>query len=291
MNKFDIKDFFKFIPDRTYIKIHFYLKMGYIPNLESPVTFNEKLQWYKLNYHNPILKSLVDKYEVRNFIESKIGSEFLSKMYGIYDSVEDFLQSDLPERFVVKCTHDSQSTHICRDKKTFDFDAACMDLRRAMQRSWYWQGREWAYKDCVPRVMVEEYLEDGGKFCPDDYKFYCFDGKCELIQFNTGRFDGVPCRYFTPEWKYIADENGVRRECDAVDSPVALKKMIQLSEVLASGFPHVRVDWYCIGERLVFGEMTFYTGSGFDPMDRSRKGRSEPLDVEMGQKMNLRTFG
>lgn len=164
-----LKNNLRFIPDEAYMRMYFKAKLHYEPDFENPKTFNEKLQWYKLNYHNPVLTQLADKYGVRSFVEELVGAEYLVPLYGVYGSVEEIDLEKLPEKFVLKCTHDSQSTFVCTDKTKFDFEEAKRRLRVALGRNWYWQGREWAYLDIVPRVVAEAYLDEPGRETPTDY--------------------------------------------------------------------------------------------------------------------------
>ena len=150
-----LKNNLRFIPDETYMRLYFKAKLHYEPDFERPITFNEKLQWYKLNYHNPVLTQLADKYGVRSFVEERIGSEYLVPLYGVYNSAKDIDLDKLPEKFVLKCTHDSQSTFVCTNKSKFDFAEAKKRLDVALHRNWYWQGREWAYKGIAPHVVAE----------------------------------------------------------------------------------------------------------------------------------------
>lgn len=140
--------------------MYYRLKFKHKLNLEEPQTFNEKLQWLKLNNKNPLYSKLVDKYEVRECIKNKIGEEFLIPMIGIYDRFEDIDFEKLPNRFVLKCTHDSGSVIICKDKEKFDEKSAKRELTKALKRNFYYDAREWPYKNVKPRIIVEEYMED-----------------------------------------------------------------------------------------------------------------------------------
>ena len=57
--------------------------------------------------------------------------------------------------------------------------------------------------------------------------------------------------------------------------------MIDFSKILSNGIPHVRVDWYEINGKLYFGELTFYTCSGFIPFE------NEKWDYEIGEMLKL----
>ena len=287
IDKYALKDVLKFVPDRLYLKAYFRAKLGYSPSFDNPQTYNEKLQWMKLHYHNPLLCKLVDKYEVRDYVAGLIGDQYLVPIVGVFDSVEDFLGADLPNEFVVKCTHDSQSTHICTDKSTFDFNDVARKLDRALHRNWFWQSREWAYKDVRPRIVVEGYLREEGHLSPNDYKFYFFDGSCELIQCDADRFEDKNEQLFTPDWASLGTSCSPQAPKQLMPKPAAFEQMMELSSILASGFPHVRVDWYCIDGHPYFGELTFYTGGGFDPFYSDMKC-PDALDLRLGECFNLR---
>lgn len=287
IDKYAMKDMLKFVPDCLYLKAYFRAKLGYSLSFDNPQTYNEKLQWMKLHYHNPLLCKLVDKYEVRDYVAGLIGDQHLVPIVGVFDSVEDFLSADLPNEFVVKCTHDSQSTHICTDKSTFDFNDVARKLDRALHRNWFWQSREWAYKDVRPRIIVEGYLREEGHLSPNDYKFYFFDGSCELIQCDADRFENKEEQWFSPDWISLGNLSSSTVPEQLISKPSAFEQMMELSSVLAAGFPHVRVDWYCIDGNPYFGELTFYTGGGFDSF-YSDGPHPDALDRKLGECFKLR---
>lgn len=277
-----LKNNLRFIPDEAYMRLYFKAKLHYEPNFECPITFNEKLQWYKLNYHNPVLTQLADKYGVRSFVEERIGSEYLVPLYGVYNAAEEIDLDKLPERFVLKCTHDSQSTFVCTDKSNFAFVDAKKRLGVALHRNWYWQGREWAYLGIPPRIVAEAFLDEPGRTTPTDYKFYCFDGKVALVQTDADRFTNHDMQYFSPEWEQRGDIDHEVSDHAPTKKPVNYELMLELSEALSAGFPHVRVDWYNIAGKPYFGEMTFYTGGGFDSF-YALEPQPDVLDCELGE--------
>lgn len=281
-----LRNSMRWIPDETFLRMRFKAKLHYKLDLDHPKTFNEKLQWCKLHYHNHDLTTLVDKYGVRSFVEERIGLEYLVPLYGVYDSVEEIDLNELPEKFVLKCTHDSQSTIVCTDKSRFNFENAKKRLRIALQRNWYWQGREWAYKDITPRVVAEAYLDEPGRQTPTDYKFYCFDGKAALVQTDADRFTAHDMQYFTPNWEQCGDIDHQVSDRKPTEKPENYDLMLNLAEILVKDFPHVRVDLYNIAGKPYFGEMTFYTGSGFDPF-YAKEEHPDRLDCELGSKLNL----
>ena len=276
-----LKNCLRFLPDETYMRLYFKAKLHYDPDFSQPKTFNEKLQWYKLNYHNPELTKLADKYAVRAYVEDRLGSEYLVPLYAVYQSVDEIDIGNLPDKFVLKCTHDSQSTFVCTDKQAFNLKYVKRRLRTALNRNWYWQGREWAYRDIEPRIIAEAYLDESGRETPTDYKFYCFDGEAALVQTDVDRFVNHDMQYFSPDWQQRGDILHALSDREPTKKPENFDLMLSLAERLADGFPHVRVDWYNINGRPYFGEMTFYTGGGFDPF-YALESQPDQLDCELG---------
>lgn len=151
------------IPDQLYIKVRYYLKTGKRINLENPTTFNEKMQWLKLYDKNPIYTEMVDKYLVRQIISNIIGKEYLIPLIGVWDRVEDIDFSVLPNEFVLKCTHDSGGLVVCRDKSKLNIEEAKTKIQNSLKRNYYWHEREWPYKNVVPRIICEKYMENDGE--------------------------------------------------------------------------------------------------------------------------------
>lgn len=201
------------IPDRLYLKLKFRQKMGKWPDLDNPKTFNEKLQWLKLHDRKPIYSTMVDKYEAKRYIADIIGEEYIIPTLGVWDRFEDIDFDALPNQFVLKCTHDSGGLVIVCDKSSMNLDAARKKINRSMKRNYYWHGREWAYKNVKPRIIAEQYMEDGNPGeKPEridagltDYKVHCFNGKPKLILVCKDRFSrgGMTEDFFSDEWNHL----------------------------------------------------------------------------------------
>lgn len=170
-----------FIPDEMYIKLQFLFNMGYWPKLAFPQTLSEKLNWLKLYYHNPKLHQLVDKYEVGCYVEETIGKEYVIPCIGLWNSVDDINFDKLPNQFVLKCTHDSGSVVICKDKTTFDVNAAKAKLKKGFNCNYFITKREWAYKGLKPRVIAEPLIPYLGKPESVEYKLTVYNGKVRFI--------------------------------------------------------------------------------------------------------------
>ena len=265
------KGYLNFLSDETYLKLLYRATMHRRLNLKSPKLYNEKLQWLKLHDRKDIYATMVDKYEVRDYISATLGDEYLIDCYGIYDKADDIDYDALPDRFVLKCTHDSGSVEICRDRGSFDIKEATERLREACRRNYYSTYREWPYKDVRPRIIAEEYLEDA---CGDlkDYKIMCFGGRAEVIEVHENRF--VKGRehtqtFYDRDWNRLdIIQHGLMPCTEHRDRPKCLDKMMELSELIAADMYHARIDWYQIDGRIYFGEITFYDGSGFERFDK-----------------------
>lgn len=259
----------KWIPDKAYLKMIYLMETGQKLNLKYPKTYSEKLQWIKLFDRKTLYTKLVDKYEVRKYIAATIGENYLIKLIGTYNSVDEIDWNVLPNAFVLKCTHGSGSNIICIDKKRLDIDNAKIKLRKWMKHNWFWFGREWPYRNVKPRITCEEFLSDNGEV-PEDYKVLCFNGKAKLIEVHTGRFADHKQDFYDIKWNKTEISQGTPRSTIIVNKPKILEKMLQLSEILSQNTYHVRIDWYVVENKLYFGEITFFDASGFCPFDKEK---------------------
>ena len=192
------------VPDTIYVRIWYFYRSRRWLNLKKPKRFTEKINWLKLYEHgrNPIYSILSDKYEVRKFVEDKIGKQYLIPLIGVWEKFEDIDFSKFPNQFVLKCTHDSGSVVVCKNKNAFDYKFAQKKLSRALRENYYLWSREKAYKSILPRIIAEQYIEDEAGHL-NEYKFYCFDGEIKLIMVNYDRFKNVKSNLYTPEWEYV----------------------------------------------------------------------------------------
>ena len=241
--------------------------MGKALDLKNPKTFNEKLQWLKLNDHNLNYIKLVDKYESKKIVAEIIGDQYIIPTLGVWNSFEEIDFAKLPKQFVLKCTHDSGSVVICKDKDNFPKNEAKEKIERALKSNYYWSGREWPYKKIPHRIIAEEYVEDSGNGELDDYKFFCFDGIVDNVMVVRGRAQGKPLFYhFDKDWK-LCRFNRLTRSLPSdyhEEKPPFIDEMIVIAEKLSKGFPHVRIDLYEANGQIYFGEFTLYNQSGWE---------------------------
>lgn len=273
----------KHMPDEEYLKRLFKIKVGKNLDLENPVTFNEKLQWLKLHDRNPLYPILVDKYAVKGWVSERIGSEHVIPTYGVWKRFSHIEFDALPERFVLKCTHDSGGLVICSNRSEFDYHSARRIIERSLRRNYYWVAREWPYKEVAPRVIAEEYIQSDCD-CESiyDYKVLCFAGVPKLIELHKGRFVNHTQDWYDTSWNRLAiQQPNIPISSNEDTAPLFLEEMLELSAKLSNGLPHVRVDWYHSGEKLLFGEMTLYDGAGLEPF------LNEDDDIMIGNMINL----
>lgn len=257
----------KLIPTKLILELQFYHHFRRFFNWNDPKSLNEKVQWLKVNNRNKDYIELVDKIRVKDYVSAKIGSEHIIPTYGTWDDANKIDFGKLPEKFVLKCNHDSHCVFLCTDKQNFDVKKAINTLNGRLKYNQYWYGREWPYKYVKPRILAEQLLEniDGSEIV--DYKIMCFNGKPDHIMVCSGRNDNnLRYYYFDRGWRLLRyqDADNELPEGFTLKKPELLDEMFSLSEKLAYGMPMVRVDWYEVNGQLYFGELTFFPCAGFD---------------------------
>ena len=250
-----------------YLKNRFIRNVGYIPNITNPKSYNEKLQWLKLNWYNPLAAKCADKYTVREYVKDKGLENILNNLYGVFESTSEINIDKFPEKFVLKTTHGSGMNIICPDKKNFDWRNAKKQLERWLKLNYYYLGGEWVYKDLKPRIICEEFIETIDNKPPKDYKIFCFNGKPHLLFVASDRGISTKFDFYTCDWKRIPLKQHYPNSNTELEKPRALEEMLSIAEKLSEGFPHVRVDFYYEQERVIFGEMTFFHFGGTQPFE------------------------
>lgn len=274
--------FGRIIPDKLYIKMMYQVKLGCKCNLKKPETFNEKLNWLKLYDRRDIYTKMADKYEVRAYVKEMLGDDYLIPLLGVWDRVEDIDLNILPNQFVLKCTHDSASVVICKNKLTFNWEEAAQRLKKALSINYYYESREWPYKNIKPRVIAECYMVDESNEELKDYKIYNFNGEPRLIQVDFGRFTHHERNLYSTDWEYIDEEiEYPQNPAVKIEKPENLDEMIRLAEMISKGIPSVRTDFYSINGKTYFGEITFYQEGGF------ARFASKEYEKELGSLINL----
>ncbi len=253
------------IPDKMFLKYQYHYIFGKRLNLRHPKSFNEKLQWLKLYDHNPLYTTLVDKYAVKEWVANRIGEQYVIPTFAVYDNTEQIDLSKLPDRFVLKCTHDSGSVVICKDKRTFDFDAAKQILTQGLKNDFYKKHREWPYKNVTKRIIAEELIDDSESNGLIDYKFFCFSGIPRIMYISNDQANHPHTDFFDMSFNTLPIRLKDPNSIVPPPRPHSFDEMKSLASVLSSGIPHVRVDFYISNGHVYFGEMTFFHNGGFTP--------------------------
>lgn len=260
--------------DESFLEKIFPLRTGYPLNVENPQTFCEKLQWLKLYNRNPEYTKMVDKVEVKNYVAEIIGEKYIIPTLGVWNHAEEIDFARLPNQFVLKCSHDSGSVIVCKNKSKLDIRATIKELRRSLKKNYYSIKREWPYKNVTPRIIAEEYLNPA----PDvldlpDYKWYCFNGEPKFCQVIQDRTTNETIDFFDTEWNH-QDFVGLNPAAGPAAVPPAcpgnLSTHLEIARELSKNIPFARIDLYETGSQTFFGEITFYPLSGmgiFNPKE------------------------
>lgn len=273
------------IPDGLYLKLYYRYVLKRWPNLESPQTFTEKLQWLKLHDHNPLYTKLVDKVVVKEHVRHVLGEGYCFRTLGVWDDARDIDFTKLPDKFVLKCNHfGGGAVFICKDRQKFDISEVQRKLNRQLHKSMYLQTREWPYRNVRRKVFAEEYMEDEfGEL--RDYKFYCINGEPKMVVVVTDRFDGHYFTNFDADFNELEEvHRGSSKSPTVISRPENFEEMKTVARKLASGLRFVRIDLYNVKSRIYFGEYTFYPVSGHD--DQS----SEAWDICFGKLLDIGGF-
>lgn len=252
------------VSNEKYLKILFEIRMDEVLNLNNPQTFNEKIQWLKLHDHNLKYHCMVDKYYAKQFIGDIIGKEYIIPTVGIYKKFNDINFDELPQSFVIKCTHDSGSVVLCKNKDDFDVRSARKKINKALHTKYYKISKEWVYETIEPKIIIEPLLNDDDKEDLKDYKILCFNGVPKLIQVDMNRFHGHQRNMYDTNWNLIDMKLRVpNNPSKQVSKPIQLELMLKLASQIAKDIPFLRVDFYVVKDFLYFSEATFYPVSGF----------------------------
>lgn len=269
------------VPSKIYIKIQYRNYTGKRLDLRNPQTFNEKLQWLKLYDRNPLYTNLVDKYKVREFISQTIGEEYLIPLLGVWDKFDEIDFGELPNKFVLKPNHTSGDVFICKDKTKVNFDELRTKVNAWLEREYYWEHREWPYKNIKPRIFAEKYMVDESGVELKDYKFFCFNGEPKALYVATDRGIDTRFNFYDMQFNQLPFMQHYKNSTKKINKPQGFDEMVILATTLSTGIPHVRVDFYDVNGKIYFGELTFYHLSGLE------KFEPDEWDYKLGSWLEL----
>ena len=257
--------------DRYAIQQQWSRCMDYPLDLNNPRTFFEKVNWLKLYDRNPLYTKLCDKLLVKDWVIEKIGTKYIIPTLAVYNSIEDIKLEDLPEKFVLKCNHDSGTVFICKDKSKFPLDIIKKSLSTALKHNYFYNAREWSYKNIKPRVFAEAFIENDYETELQelvDYKFFCFNGEPKIMYIaNDGaklREDSITTTdFFDMDFNHLPMRMKDPNAETLPTRPKYFEEMKKIAAILSQDIPFVRIDLYETSKGVLFGEYTFYHSGGF----------------------------
>ncbi|SDW69880.1 TupA-like ATPgrasp [Kandleria vitulina] len=272
----------RLLPDAFYLKCKYYMYFGKRLDLRQPKTFNQKMQWLKLNNRKPVFTKMADKIDAKEYVGQAIGYEYVVPMIAEWKKFEEIDFETLPNQFVLKTTHGCGGMVICKDKKTLDYSKARDILVKSAKGNYFYNGREWPYKNIVPRIFAEEFMQNKEDEVLNVFKIFNFSGKPFLIQvIQDDKTDHETIDYFDTNWKKLDLYQTFPNSKNSVEKPETLDLMLSLAEKLSAGFPFLRTDFYEVNGKVFFSEFTFYSDDGFAPFHPSS------WDEKLGEKIDL----
>lgn len=268
--------------DEFFLRMEYFLGRKRLLHLDAPVRFNEKLQWLKLHCKKEEYTKLVDKYEVKSIVAGKIGEQYIIPTLGVWNKFDDIDFNKLPNQFVLKCTHDSGGLVICTDKARFDVSMARKKINKSLKRKYFFEHREYPYKNVPPRIIAEKYMADESGWQLKDYKVFCFNGEPKFIEVDYDRYIGHKLNVYDLDWNFVDFYMTSPNDRDVhIERPRKLEEMVNLARILSKDDIFVRVDFYSINDKLYFGELTYHPGCGmidFHP---------DEYDYKLGEMLHL----
>lgn len=282
--RFAILSAMRFIPARPTLKLQYRIKCGRKLHLDDPVRYTEKIQWYKLNYRDPVMRQCADKYTVRDYVTSKGLGNILNELYAVYERPEDICLADLPDSFVLKVSNGSSTNLLVEDKSVEDEAKIKAMFADFLKQSTSGAGCEWVYDDGKPVIIAEQLLKDPAK--PDgtlrDYKILCFGGKVAYIICVDGRYTPEYCHVvYDAEWNKQDVIIGESSNAANYEKPETFDRMMEIAGILSADFPAARIDLYSIEGKIYFGEITYFPWSGYMHFV------PDSFDFDLGSKFSL----
>ena len=231
-------------------------------NFNSPENFNEKILWLLFNWRHPLVVKCADKYKVRDYVKECGYDEILNDLIGVYSDANDIDFENLPNKFVLKCNHGCGYNIICEDKSKFNQQDAIQKLNRWLKEKYGKKHCELHYDKITPMIICEKYIDTLNSPLPVDYKIYCINYEPIFTLVCSDRHTNVKLDYFDLNWNTLQYTDESYKSNNIFEKPSSFNNMIEIAKKLAAPFPFVRVDFYEVNGKAVFGEMTFTPAGG-----------------------------
>lgn len=281
LNKLFWGVFRHFLSDRQYARVRYRLKHGFYPDLDNPKRFSEKIQYIKLYERTELRKTVANRLSVREYVKQRAGEEVLIPQLKVFRVLDRSVWETLPNEFALKASHGSGFIRIIRNKKEESFDEVVLEVNQWLATDYYNFGREWIYKGMERFLIAEQLLLDDNDRIPADYKFYCYDGKVDLLQVDLNRFKNQQRFLFDPSFEPVDARLLYPTGDKNPEKPDGFEEAVELAEKLSEPFNFIRVDLFIFDGKAWFGEMTNYPANGFQVFE------PESMELEMGAKLRL----
>lgn len=237
------------------------------PNVFFPRTINELICRKKLFDRKPMYPEVADKLACKNYIAKVLGPEYVPKTLWQGSCLLGAKQVNLPEKFVIKVNHNSGGVIPVFKKTNLNWEEASDACNKWLGQNYSQDSGEWQYRWIVPTVFIEEFIEPLHASVPEDYKFWCFQGRATFVQVDVGRFGKHQRALFDSNFQRLdlrikyPEAQGL-----VICDPPFCREMKRLAEVLSKGFDFLRVDFY-YGRRIFVGELTLHPGGGAEAFE------------------------
>jgi len=256
----------RIMSDETFNKLLFFVIFGRIPDFNNPKTFSEHVCARKLREDAYDLWPYTDKYEAREYVRKTVGDKYLNECYGVYDSFEDIDFDKLPDKFALRGTHGSGFNIVVTDKSKFDRKRASKKFGKWLKKNYYYRCRERNYFKIKPRICCDKFLKCETMEGLPEFKVFCFDGKAKFVSYNLNKDGHTYTNMYDENWNFMNIKKGYE-QFDSKELPENHMEIFEVAEKLAAPFEFVRVDLYNVDGRIVFSELTFFTGGGLVPFE------------------------
>ena len=264
-----------------YAKFRYWLELDESLDLREPKKFTEKIQYLKLQGNAELRKKVADRKQVRDYVADKIGEKHLIPLLGIYEKLTEKIWQSLPEQFVLKANHGCGMVRIVTDKSSEDYEKIYHQTEKWKTFNYAKFGREWIYESLPRTILAEKLLLDENNSIPEDYKFFCFNGRVELIQVDFNRFGNQKRNLYNRDFEQQQATLLYPAYQKKIQKPHHLEQAIKIAEKLSSIFNFIRVDLFLLNDNIYFGELTNYPGNGFAPF------KPDSFEYKMGSLLKL----
>ena len=278
------KGIIKVISPVSYVKHQYRYITHHKLNLNNPIRYTEKLQYLRLFVYpkNNLVSKCASRDGVREYLKELGLEEILIPIYGIYDKFDDIDFNNLPNQFVMKCTHACGYNEIVKDKSKIDLKLLRKKFNKWLKTNYGKKTVEMHYSSIKPKIIIEQYIGELDSL-PTEYKIHVFNGKARSMYVVTGRGQDIRYNNYYIDWTPFdgSQFNGWKKTDYELKSPTNWEQMVKIAEKLAANFPFVRVDLYNINGKIYFSEMTFTPAKGTLILD------DDKCDFEMGEWLKI----